>query len=197
MPTWTRETRVVDGVADHLDLSGVPLGPGKPRPVIFDQAEVTDATIALDDLHLGAAWSAFVDCSFHQRSRRIHPDGEEPQGSLGNRPSLYSHCLFRGVRLRVRGGFSVGEARFEDCVFDGCRFEEHFSFAADYVRCRFVGPMRTAVFYGTDPETGRRNQIVENDFREAAISSNVGWRGAFPLDAQVWPEGYEPVVNDR
>jgi hypothetical protein len=50
-----------------------------------------------------------------------------------------------------------------------------------------------AVIYGTDPHSGRRNQIEGNDFSEAILSGNIGLRGGFPIDSQVWPQDYSPV----
>jgi hypothetical protein len=196
MPTWQPEDRVFTGQVDDLDVSGVPLGRGLLRAVVFDQARVSDADISLDDIGLVTAWSEFTECTFHQRGTRLHPDGEEPQGSFGNRPSVFRGCTFRDVRLSVRAGFSVGQARFEDCTFERCRFEEHFSWSAEYVGCRFVGPMRTAVFFGTDPNSGRVNEIHDNDFTDVAFSSNVGWRGDFPVLDQRWPESFTPLVDD-
>jgi hypothetical protein len=187
IPVWTPETVVITGAVTKLDLGAVPLGSEHLRTVRFDQADCSGFDLPLDELHLVTMWSSFVECRFHQRSRRLHREGAEPQGSFATRPSVYRYCSFVGVRLRLRAGFSVGQARFEDCTFERCRFEEHFSFEADYVRCKFVGPMKTAVFYGRSPRTGRRNDIADNDFTGASLSDNVGWRGDFPLERQRWP----------
>jgi hypothetical protein len=181
---------VLSGQVADLDLGLVPLGPQQLKSVRFDRASCSGLDIALDEVSLTTMWSSFERCRFHQRSRRLHRDGFEPQGSFGDRPSLFTGCAFVGVRLRLRAGFSVGQARFEDCTFERCRFEEHFSFSADYVRCKFVGPIKTAVFFGTDPNTGRRNDIVDNDFTAADLSDNVDWRDDFPKDKQRWPAGY-------
>jgi hypothetical protein len=56
--------------------------------------------------------------------------------------------------------------------------------------------MRTAVFFGTDPNSGRVNEIHDNDFTDVAFSSNVGWRGDFPVLDQRWPESFTPLVDD-
>jgi hypothetical protein len=157
---------------------------------------VTGLEVSLDEVGLTTLWSSFEDCTFRQRSRRLHRDGAEPQGSFGHRPCLYRRCTFVGVRFRLRAGFSVGEARFEDCVFDRCRFSEHFSFDAEYVRCRFVGKMTMAVFNCVSPRSGRRNEIVDNDFTHTEFSDNVAWRGDFPVDDQRWPDGYRPPIRN-
>lgn len=197
---WVPETVVISGQTNGFDPAVAPLTTVSLREVRFDRAHVVGADIPLDELGLSVMWSEFEDCTIHQRSRRLHSEGAEPQGSLGHRPSVYRRCLFRGVRFRLRAGFSVGEARFENCVFDRCRFEEHFSFCADYVECRFIGKIRTAVFYGRAPVgvrcDGRTNEIRGNDFTEAIISDNVGWRRDIDVDAQQWPRNYKPV-SDR
>jgi hypothetical protein len=197
---WSKDSLVLSGNVTVLNLQAAPLSDITIlRSVVFDQANVQDVDVVLDELALTAAWSEFAGCTFRQRSRRLHREGSEPQGSFGWRPTIYRNCTFRGVRMRLRAGFSPGEARFEDCLFERCRFEEHFSFAADYVRCRFVGPMKTAVFFGSDLE-GRRNDIEGNDFTEAVLSDNIGFRNDFPVDTQAWPPGIAPprtVVNPQ
>jgi hypothetical protein len=196
VPVWSSDTAVITGVVAELDLQAVPMGTQSLRSLRFERAAASGLDLALDEVHLSAMWSSFEQCRLHQRSKRLHPAGAEPQGSFAHRPSLFKGCTFTGVRLRLRAGFSVGQARFEDCTFERCRFEEHFSFAADYLRCTFVGPIKTAVFYGTDPNTGRRNEVVDNDFTAATLSDNVGWRGGFPVADQLWPDGYVPPIRD-
>jgi uncharacterized protein YjbI with pentapeptide repeats len=196
VPVWTPNTAVFQGLVTELDLDEVPLAVGSLRSVRFEKASCSGLAVSLDEVHLATMWSSFEECRFHQRSRRLHRGGPDPQGSFGHRPSLFKNCTFVGVRLRVRAGFSVDQARFEDCTFQRCRFEEHFSFNADYLRCKFVGPIKTAVFYGTNPDTGRRNDIVDNDFTDAILSDNVAWRGDFPIGQQRWPVGYHPLVDD-
>jgi hypothetical protein len=162
--------------------------------MFFDQADVQGVTIALDTAHLSVLFSEFTDCVFTQRGRGPANSDTTAQGCLASRPSIYRKCTFRGVRFRILGGFDTGQARFEDCVFEQCRFEEFFPQEADFVRCRFIGPIRTAVFFG---RTGTRhvNDIEGNDFREAVFSDNVGFRGDFPVSDQSWPEGYNPNVD--
>lgn len=197
VPVWTPETAVLTGAVATVDLTAVPLSVlSVLRPVRFDRADVQGLMLPLDEVQLDCQWSSFEDCTFTQRSRRLHRDGFEPQGSFGSRPSVYRRCRFVGVRFRLRSGFGVGEARFEDCVFERCRFEEHFSHQADYVGCCFVGPMKMAVFFGYDPKSGRRNDIADNDFTQVRFTDNVAWRGDFPLQRQRWPTDFTPVVDD-
>ncbi|MFB9236254.1 hypothetical protein ACFFWC_11960 [Plantactinospora siamensis] len=189
-PVWGPHTVVLSGRVSDVDLTAAPLDESQLRAVRFDRAEVTGVDLSLDELALTTMWSSFDGCVFRQRGRRLHRDGYEPQGSFGNRPCIYRSCTFVGVRLRIRAGFHVGEARFEDCTFERCRFEEFFSFSADFVGCRFVGPIKMAAIYGTDPHTGRRNEIHGNNFRAAGLSDNIGLRADFPVESQLWPEGF-------
>jgi hypothetical protein len=200
-PPWSAITTVIQGELPHgaFDVSQVPEHQSSPlRSCGFFEVVAHGVDFDLDRLHLGVAWSDFDQCIFRQRLRKSY-DGVWPQGNLGARPSTYSHCRFEGVRFRLRAGFSVGRARFEDCTFRQCRFEEHFSFCADYVRCTFEGPIRTAVFYGRAPDghdcDGKLNEIVSNDFTGASIGDNVGWRGDLDLSAQKWPAGYRPFLS--
>lgn len=200
-PVDSRHSRadavVISGAVSSFDPQEVPLGAQLLRRARFERARCSGLTISLDELRLQSFWSEFQDCRFSQRGRRVHDEGAEPQGSFGNRPSRYTACTFTGVRFRLRAGFSPGQARFEACVFEDCRFEEHFSPDADYIRCQFVGPVRTAVFFGVSPTTGRRNQIEENDFSAADLGEGVAWRAEFPIDRQRWPAGYRARPSAR
>ncbi|WP_460938121.1 hypothetical protein [Phycicoccus ginsengisoli] len=168
---------------------------------MIEQARAQGLTIALDDRQLLVSWSEFDDCTFTQRlgGRVLNASGEAAQGTFGwtNGPSLYRRCRFVGVRFKALGGFGMGAATFEDCVFDRCRFNGHFADTADLVDCRFLGRIDGCAWYGSGPESegGRRNDIRGNDFTEAHITANVGWRGGFDLGAQRWPQGFVPTVD--
>ena len=40
------------------------------------------------------------------------------------------------------------------------------------------------------------NLIEGNDFTQAAITTNTGFREGFPVDKQAWPPDYYPSVDD-
>jgi hypothetical protein len=198
-PNWGPETFVIEGELGPgpFDFRDIPRqGFGSFPSCGLYEVVSRGADFDLDAVVLGVAWSDFDECTFRQRIRRPI-DGLWPQGSLALKPTIYRRCMFEGVRFRIRAGFSVGHARFEECIFRRCRFEEHFSFCADYVRCRFEGTIRTALFYGRAPDgvgcNGKVNEIVGNDFTHAVLGENVGWRGNVDLSAQTWPEGYTPA----
>ena len=175
--------------------------PSDLQGLVIEQAHARGLTIALDDRHFLACWSEFDDCTFSQRRSGpvLNESGTAAQGSMGwaRGPSIYRSCRFVGVRFKTLGGFSMSAATFEDCLFDRCRFNGHFHSTADLVNCRFVGTIDGCAWYGTAPEHagGRRNDIRGNDFTDAVITSNVGWRGDFDLDAQLWPESSPPGVD--
>lgn len=166
----------------------------------FEQAQASGLTISLDDRHLLCAWSEFDECTFKQRrsGRVLNAEGAAAQGSFGNRPSIYRRCRFVGVRFKSLGGYTMGQARFEECVFDRCRFDGYIHQDADLIDCRFTGKMDGCVWNGASSpyEGGRRNVIHGNDFSEAVIGPNVAWRQDFDFAAQRWPDGFEPVVDD-
>ncbi len=182
-------TLIVSGTITDLDVARAPLAasPLLLRSVQFRRASVEGVELHLDELQLSVLGSEFDGCSFVQRSRRLHRDGAEPQGSFGHRAgSTYRRCVFRGVRLRTLAGFSVGHALFEDCTFERCKFSGTFSHDADFVRCRFIGPVKGAVFSGTSPETGARNEFVDNDFTRAELD-DVDFRNGIDLTRQSFP----------
>lgn len=181
---------IVSGEVTSLDVSLAPLGPPPLllRSIGFRKAVVEGVELSLDEVHLSVLDSSFVGCTFTQRSRRLHRDGSEPQGSFGNRPgSTYRGCVFRGVRLRTLAGFSVGHARFEDCIFERCRFNGTLSHNADFVRCMFIGPVKGAVFSGTCLDTNSSNEFIDNDFTAATLE-NVDFRAGIDMARQTFAE---------
>jgi hypothetical protein len=181
-----------------MDFRSIQVESGSPlRNCGLYESHATGVEFDLDEAHLSVAWSEFDRCTFRQR-RRTSYEGVWPQGSLAVRPSTYRRCVFRGVRFRILGGFSVGQARFEDCSFQACRFNGLFSHCADFVRCTFEGTLSGAVFFGVAPTgqpcAGKVNDFVDNDFRNVRIT-NVGWRSGIEVAQQQWPTGYVPDTS--
>lgn len=170
------------------------------RPAFFHEAHVSGIEVVLDDVSLVVCWSEFEGCAFRQRSRRLNARGVAPQGSFGNRPSIYRGCHFAGVSFKTLGGFATGAARFVNCRFERCGFNGHFSLTADYIDCAFAGKIDGCVWSGTVPagdvDAGRHNVITGNDFTGATFGTNVGWRGDIDFAAQHWPDGYQPTSDD-
>ena len=169
------------------------------RPLHVFRASVADVAVRLDNAHLAVAWSEFDGCHFRQRTGPVrNSHGDTAQGSFGNKPSIYRGCTFERVRFKLLGGFSLAQARFEDCTFLSCRWEGHFAHDADLVGCRFVGRMNGCVWFGTGSTVGRaarRNVVEGNDFTQTRFTTNVGWRRDFPIADQHWPDDYRPVVD--
>src|SRR5262245_39582678 len=197
---WSHGTTVVRGrlAPGPFEFQRREIVPDRLAPMAvyaFDGVTAERAELDLTDVMLTIQNSEFVACRFVQK-RRPASDGSWGQGSLGRRVVLYRDCVFAGVRLRIRAGYSVGEARFDRCRFVRCDFGEHFSFCADYVDCVFEGPVRRAVFYGSAPEgqrcDGKRNEIRGNDFR-AATFGDVGFRRGVPVEQQLWPSELDPA----
>ena len=198
---WGPGTTIVSGDVPRgrFDFKRSEVAPGRVAPMAtyaFDGATAREAAVDLTDVVLTVQNSLFEDSSFRQL-RRPASDGTWGQGSLARRPSVYRRCTFDGVRFRIRGGFSVGVARFEQCSFRRCDFGEHFSFCADYIDCVFIGPIKRAVFYGAAPDghwcDGKVNILQGNDFSEAELR-DVAFRGGVDLAAQRWSEGLDPTA---
>lgn len=210
-PEWWRGTKPVPfpetparaalrGVVSQADIPSFAAPPAELQPLGFEQAQARGLTISLDDRHLWSAWSEFDDCTFSQRrsGRVLNEEGAAAQGSFGNRPSIYRSCRFEGVRFKNLGGYSMGDARFQDCTFDRCHFNGHFHHSADLISCRFLGEIDGCVWNGaaSPDDGGRRNIIHGNDFTAAVIRPNVAWRENFDLAAQHWPSDFHPLVDD-
>jgi hypothetical protein len=195
---WGTDTTVVRGQlpAGHFNFGGPEATHGPLRGYAFERVVASNVVFDLDEVSLHVSNSIFENCRFRQQATvRNDPP---PQGNLGRRPTTYRRCAFEHVQFHIGPGFSVGQARFEECRFHHCRFMSHFSFCADYIDCVFTGIIHTAVFYGRDPDgshCGRgRNQFRGNDFTDAQLV-DVGFRCGIDTTAQQWPDGYQPVVD--
>jgi hypothetical protein len=208
-PEWWRGTTpkrlpsyggaLLSGEILEFDVASFPLdGTSLLRAISFQEAAACGINIELDELSLAVCWSEFERCTVRQRSGRLNAKGLAPQGSFGNRPSLYRDCTFTGVRFKTLGRFITGSARFVGCRFDRCHFNGHFSLTTDYIDCTFTGKIDGCAWSGTvpagDAEAGRRNVITGNDFTGAELV-NVGWRDDFDFSAQRWPAGYQPTAE--
>ena len=169
-------------------------------PLYFFRAHTIGVDVRLDDTHLAVEWSEFDSCHFRQRVKPVlNAAGFAAQGSFGSRPAVYRGCTFERVRFKTLGGFTSGKALFEGCTFLNCRWEGHFAYDTDLVGCRFIGRMNGCVWGGRSEPTAtqpvRRNLISGNDFSEAQLTENIGWRADSPLDDQLWPAGYVPLPD--
>lgn len=205
-PAWWRDTKPERGtvfgdwvlIGTVTEIDPARLNPGTYQSLVnlgFEQARVSGLTVSLDEAHLAVGWSEFIGCTFTQRSRRLMGDGAAAQGSFGNRPSIYRDCTFKGVQFGSPGRFLLGAARFERCVFDNCGWRTTFNYDADLVACVFTGKMQSGAIGGVSPRTGRRNEVMGNDFSAADISANFAWRFDFPVAQQTWPTAFVPLQD--
>ena len=177
-----------------IPLPPVEDGTGLRRLYVFD-ARVTGGQLVLTDIHLTVEWSQFEDCHFTQKVRPVlNGQGIAAQGGFAITPSLYRRCTFERVRFNMLSGFSLGRAVFEGCTFVNCRWEGHFAHDAWLVDNRFLGPMNGCAWYGHGQDG--TNLIAGNDFTASGFTTNVAFRDGFPIDAQAWPAGYHPLVDD-
>ena len=162
---------------------------------MFD-ARVTGVQLALTDIHLTVEWSQFDDCHFTQRVRPVlNAQGIAAQGSFAITPSIYRRCTFERVRFNMLSGFSLGRAVFEGCTF---------------VNCRLGGPLRPRRLAGRQPvprsdewlrlvraRPGRDQPHRRQRLRRNRVHApTTAFRDGFPIDAQAWPDGYRPLVDD-
>jgi len=88
--------------------------------------------------------------------------------------SVFRNCNFDGADLRRA---LLGQSRFERCTFDDARIDGGHTETAEFVDCRFAGPLDNVTFYGAPsaPEAKRldpprrRNEFRGNDFRDAEL----------------------------
>lgn len=185
---------VQEGSLSDFHLPAVQEGIGL-RDIHAFGARVAGAELSLTDVQLTVEWSEFHDCRFTQAVKPVlNHYGVAAQGSFAISPAVYRNCTFHRIRFKQLGGFSLGHATFEDCVFVDCRWEGHFAHNAWLINNRFVGRMNGCAWFGRGDDGV--NLIEGNDFTQAAITTNTGFREGFPVDKQAWPPDYYPSVDD-
>jgi hypothetical protein len=106
--------------------------------------------------------------------------------------SVFRDCRFDGADLR-RG--LLGQSRFERCSFDDANIDGSHAETAEFVECRFAGPLDGVTFYGapSGPEAKRldpprrRNEFRGNDFRDAEFV-DVAFVAGIDMTLQRFPD---------
>jgi hypothetical protein len=113
--------------------------------------------------------------------------------------SVFRDCYFDGADMR---GARLGPSRFERCTFDDARLDGSDARAAEFIDCRFAGPLDDVTFYGAPSDSEakrldplrRRNEFRGNDFRDAELIDVVFIAG-IDMDRQRFPEDDELYVR--
>jgi hypothetical protein len=175
-------------------LSGIRFEP--PPKVWFEDAHLEDVDFSrLKIDFFVAADSTFDRCDFTRSAIA---------GSLSGAPgrAVFRDCVFDRANLRKA---APGNSRFERCSFDHARLDGWSSWSAEFVDCRFAGPLRKIEFRGISPYEAAaqrrtatidaagsgdrgRNEFRGNDFREADLEQ-VEFIDGIDLDAQRLPDG--------
>ena len=139
----------------------------------------------------------FVNCDFRGLvfDRKWQPLFSSPL------QSVFRGCRFDGADL-VRA--DPGQTRFEDCSFADAKIEKWHAYTAEFVGCRFAGPLVQSKFYGRpwglgaqrlDPKRAT-NEFTGNDFSQADLVETIFIQG-IRFNEQRWPEGPEWIHVDR
>jgi hypothetical protein len=175
-----------------------PKQPDDERVVALHRATITAVDFRrarFDKFSLGGC--LFDRCDFRglKLDRRLAP-------LLAALPrSVFRDCRFDGADLRRA---HVGQSRFERCTFDDARLEDSDTRAAEFIGCRFAGPMERVTFYGAPPSAEvkrmdpprRRNEFRANDFRDAELL-DVAFADGVDMDLQRFPDDELHVRVER
>lgn len=161
--------------------------------VVLEEADFARATF--DDLRVSGC--VFVRCDFS----RVTFDPKF-QILFSARPqNVFRECRFDGADLRR---INPGQARFEESTFAGTNIDNWTAYCAEFVECRFSGPISGARFHGRpwgpdaqNLEPARAaNEFRGNDFRQAELVRTAFVNGIDVLGQQ-WPERQEYLYLDR
>src|SRR4051812_10570620 len=161
-----------------------------PAGAMFHDAVVVDCDLSRQRIpRLSVSATLFERCDF-SRSQVV--------GVLGVRPwATYRDCTF--VRTDLRGA-SRSLARFERCTFEHAKLDKWFATSAEFVDCRFSGPLRSVRFAGSvwpaevaQKLGSRQLEFVGNDFSEAELV-DVDFVGGVDIGAQRWPSSPDYAI---
>jgi uncharacterized protein YjbI with pentapeptide repeats len=115
--------------------------------------------------------------------------------------SVFRDCRFDGADLRRA---HLGQSRFERCTLDDARLEDSDTGGAEFIGCRFAGPLARVTFFGAPPSAmakqldppRRRNEFRANDFRDAELL-DVAFVDGIDMDRQRFPEDELHVRVER
>jgi len=151
------------------------------RRLVFDHQQVQGATYSYEQFdEFLAVSSSFKQCFFEHLSIRSACFGG------GRRESVYEACSFDGSKIDCG---AAGVARFVGCTFRDAYVFNFFGLSISMVDCVFSGTLHKVAFYGTNPETRKRNEFRGNDFREA-LFNEVTFREGIDLTLQRFPDGW-------
>jgi len=113
--------------------------------------------------------------------------------------SVFRDCYFDSADMRRA---RLGPSRFERCTFDDARLDGTSTETAEFIDCRFAGPLDGVTFYGAPSDSDakrldpprRRNEFRGNDFRDAELIDVVFIAG-IDMDRQRFPEDDDLYVR--
>jgi len=174
MAWWSRRSTVQVKSKGQVDVASL-------RRLVFDHQQVQAATYSDQQLdEFLAVSSSFKQCTFERLSIRSACFGG------GRKESLYEGCSFDGSKIDCG---AAGVARFVGCTFRDSYVFNLIGLSISMIDCIFSGTLHKALFYGTDPQTQRRNEFRGNDFREALLN-DVAFREGIDLTLQHFPAGW-------
>jgi pentapeptide repeat protein len=143
------------------------------------------------------AGALFLSCDF----RGLRLDKRyQPMFSASPR-SVFRDCRFEGADLRR---IHPDQARFERCTFDDALIDGWKCETAEFVDCRFAGPLGTVTFRGRPGSAAakatmaerKQNEFSGNDLRDADLT-NVTFAGGIELGRQRLPLDDDHIYLDR
>lgn len=126
----------------------------------------------------------FRSCIFeHIKSKSVSLRG-------GSRQSKYIECTFKACDFNF---FALGNAIFDRCSFENCKFLNLFSIAGEFVDCIFAGTtIKKGSLNGAVPEDfsgpyrRKTNRVERNDFTQATLV-DFDFRGGVNLLESQFP----------
>ena len=166
-----------------------PKQPDDERVVALHRATITDVdfrSAQFDRFTLGGC--LFDRCDF--RGLKVEPRLAPLFAALPR--SVFRDCRFDAADLRRA---QLGQSRFERCTFDDARLDDSDLTAAEFIGCRFAGPLERVTFYGAPSgaqaklvdAARQRNEFRGNDFRDADLL-DASFVAGIEMDRQRFPD---------
>lgn len=165
----------------------------RSRLVISEQSQTNVAYEKLNLDAISVANAHFLECRFESIKAKSVSLGS------GLKKSTYTRCVFKECDWTFG---AIGDVRFVDCVFNGCKLTNLYGVSVEMLRCSFPATrIRRAVFHAFDPDSTspsfrRHNEFSDNDFSQS-VMIDVDFRGGIDMSKQNWPiDGDHVLVRD-
>jgi len=104
----------------------------------------------------------------------------------------FEDCVFENCRFELAHTYIGGPSLFRNCQLNGCSFENVQFWKSSFEHCSFASKFINIVFYGPDAPKGWQTELRNVDFSQSVFDL-VDFRCGIDLSTTRLPHGYAPA----